>query len=768
MRFHPRCIMKPAPTTSPSSRPLQRRQSRLNVYDVLFVLFKHKWKIMLLSLLGLAGAGGVLYWNLRSPNYETEAKLLVRYVLERSTVDPYEAKVDASGVHGMAVMDAELEIIRSADLATEVAVKIGPEKILTEKSPPPNKVDAAIEIAKNLDIKAERGSNVIHLRYHHSDATVAVAVLKQLIDSYFEKHLALHRSTGTFESVARQTDQARSRLTQTEQELTKLNSESGFLSTADAKAALEARRNALRSALLAAQVELAEQQNKVTSLAAAMGLVDPGAPKSDTDQSEETTPERTARAKAQEKYHDLAEQLALFKQRRNVLMMARKPGDPILVTLDQQIESIQQQGLDLIGRFPSLARQSKVQGPPSPETVGTELNAERTKLAAVEARCKALTGQAKKADEDMEKISVNAQAFTTLERRRQLEEEKYRYAETSLEKARVDEILKPATMPNIGVVQNPSAPLKAIAATSRKLALGLAASGIVTGLALAFLIEWVIDRRVSRPIEIQTRLQLPLMMSIPLIRSKDGMAKLIGKEPGHKILGDVSELGAPAEALNGNGDSLPQETEHFITPYASAIRDRIMFNFELNNINHKPKLIGLTSLSQGAGTSTVAIALAKAFAENGKFKVLLVDLNSSWSVALPASPVESLDTALNISRTEAFRNSPRSLYFAGAPTRRSGKGARALASVAMHELMPQLEVSDFDYIVFDMPPAGPTSPTIAMAGFMDKVLLVLDAQNTNRESLSWSYAELEKGRADVSCVFNKSKPHAPRWVGGEA
>ncbi|MEI7910216.1 MAG: Wzz/FepE/Etk N-terminal domain-containing protein [Verrucomicrobiota bacterium] len=760
--------MKPAPTTTSNSRPQHRRHSSLNVYDVLFVLFKHKWKIILLSSLGFAGAAVVLYLSLRSPSYETEAKLLVRYVVERSTVDPYEAKVDASGNQGMAVMDAELEIIKSADLATEVAAKIGPEKILTGMVPPPSKVDAAIAIAMNLDIKAERGSSVIHLKYHHPDATVAVAVLKQLIDSYFEKHLALHRSTGTFESVARQTDQARSRLTQTEQELTKLNSESGFLSLADAKTSVEARRNALRSALLAAQVELAEQQIKVSSLSASMGVVEPKAPKTDPDQTEEAAPDRMALAKAQEKFRDLAEQLSLFKQRRNVLMMSRKPGDPMLVALDSQIEQVQQQGIDLIGKYPAIARQPTAQGSPSPQAVGTDLNVERAQLAAVEAKCKTLTEQSKQADDDMEKISGSAQTFTNLERRRQLEEEKYRYAETSLEKARVDEILKPATMPNIGVVQNPSVPVKAIAATSRRLALGLAASGIVAGLMLAFLIEWVIDRRVSRPIEIQTRLQLPLMMSIPHIRSKDGMAKLIGKVQGHRLLSEAGPLAFQPDALNGNGDCLAHENDHFIMPYASAIRDRIMFNFELNNITHKPKLVGLTSLLHGAGTSTIAIALAKAFAENGKFKVLLVDFNSSWSVMLPVSPVESLDTALNISRTDSFRKNPRSLYFAGAPMRRSSKGTPSLASVAMHELMPQLEVSDFDYIVFDMPPAGPTSPTIAMAGFMDKVLLVLDGENTNRESLSWSYAELEKGRADVSCVFNKTRPHAPRWVRGEA
>ncbi|MCX6866787.1 MAG: hypothetical protein NTV46_11345, partial [Verrucomicrobia bacterium] len=380
---------------------------------------------------------------------------------------------------------------------------------------------------------------------------------------------------------------------------------------------------------------------------------------------------------------------------------------------------------------------------------------------------KALTEQTKKADEDMEKISTSSQTFTTLERRRQLEEVKYRYAETSLEKARVDETLNPASMPNIGVVQRPSAPAKSLPDTMLKLALGLAASGLLSGLALAFLIEWVIDRRVSRPIEIQTRLQLPLMMSIPRIRSKDGVAKLIGQDSGYKLLGDNDELMLPPELPNGRKKPAKFEPEHFITPYAGAMRDRIMFGFEINNITHKPKLIGLTGLSLGAGTSTLAIAMAKAFAENGTYKVLLVDLNGSWSAKLPGAPVESLHAVLDISRDAAFRQSPRSLYFASAPTRRAGKGAQTLASIAMHELMPQLGVCDFDYIVFDMPPVAPTSPTMAMAGFMDKVLLVLDAENTNSESLSWSYGELEKGRADVSCVFNKTKSVAPRWVAGE-
>jgi hypothetical protein len=49
---------------------------------------------------------------------------------------------------------------------------------------------------------------------------------------------------------------------------------------------------------------------------------------------------------------------------------------------------------------------------------------------------------------------------------------------------------------------------------------------------------------------------------------------------------------------------------------------------------------------------------------------------------------------------------------------------------------------------------------------MDKVVLVLDAENTDREDLKCGYAELMRGKADVSCVFNKARNNAPRWVEG--
>jgi succinoglycan biosynthesis transport protein ExoP len=374
--------------------------------------------------------------------------------------------------------------------------------------------------------------------------------------------------------------------------------------------------------------------------------------------------------------------------------------------------------------------------------------------------------QAKALETEVTRISALGFQLQDLERRRELEEEKYRYFQTSLEKARLDETLDPSKMPNISVVQSPTPPSKSIDEKSLKLIIGIAFAGLAAGLALAFLIEMVIDRRVSRPVEIHTRLQLPLMLSIPYIRSKDGIGKLVGPLPALGSLADGTEIILPSSTKRNEIGKSERAGEHFITPFVAAIHDRIIFNFQINDITHKPKLVALTGLSEGAGTSTIAAGLAKAFADNGDRKVLLVNLNPETR-GLQGHPASSLLSALQDSRSERFRLAPRNLYFASASTRRDSKDSEALAPADLHRLMPQLVASDFDYIVFDMPPIGPTSPTLTMAGFMDKVLLVLDGDNTTKENLSWAYSELENARADVSCIFNKARSHAPRWVQGE-
>jgi len=754
-------------TPPPRNNPTQ---SGINIHDILYVMFKHKWKIMLLSLLGLLAAGALAYKDSQTPSYETQAKLLVRYVVERSAADP-DAPMRSKGGGGSAVMDTELQILKSFDLAIDTATRVGPAKLVPGRPEDATAVGAAGKILGSLSAGIGNDSNVIQLSYRDTDPQRGVEVLGQLIQSYFARHLEIHRSSEAFNQVAVQTDQARNALRTTEDEINRLKSESGVLSIDVTIQEFESRRQMVRETLMASQAALSEQRAKVKALGnsfVAAGHEKPAAA-DDVPAPEDASRRESAGAVAD--YQDLSSRLEILRQSRNQILLRRPAHDPTVSSLDRQIADVQSRRLDLVERYPQLAAVVESKEGSAAATV-TSLEDERALQAALEAKVVTIAEQAKAVEAEVAGLSALGFRLAGLERRRQMAEEKFRYYQSSLEKARIDETLDPTKIPNISIVQNPSAPMRSIDAKTRKLILGIAASGIGAGLMLAFLIEWVVDRRVSRPTEIQSRLHLPLMLSIPFMRSKDGVAKILnktGKSGGVGLIDDSTEATfPPALALRQQGKLMVQEKEHFITPYACAIRDRIMFNFELNNITHKPKLIALTGLSGGAGTSTIAAGLAKAFAETNNRKVLLVDFNPAMSgLVFPDHPAESLRLALEASREERFRRSSQNLYFAIAATRGDGKGGNFLAPATLHQMMPHIEASGFDYILFDMPPVGPTSPTLSMAGFMDKILLILDADNTNRDCLSWGFAELQRGRADVSCIFNKAKSHAPRWVAGD-
>ncbi|MEP6686627.1 MAG: Wzz/FepE/Etk N-terminal domain-containing protein, partial [Verrucomicrobiota bacterium] len=111
--------------------------SGLSMGDIFFALFKHKWKILIWALIGFIAAFTV--FTRFSPVYESHAKLLVRYVLERTPIDPVDA---SSGKTTDNVIGSEVEILTSWDLAVQVVDAIGVKRLLPESGGAASKTDA--------------------------------------------------------------------------------------------------------------------------------------------------------------------------------------------------------------------------------------------------------------------------------------------------------------------------------------------------------------------------------------------------------------------------------------------------------------------------------------------------------------------------------------------------------------------------------------------------------------------------------------------------
>src|SRR5437773_10801393 len=155
--------------------------SGIHLSDILFALFKRKWTIILCAVVGIIAAATFYFFY--PPVYESQAKLLVRYVLERSAVDPIEGtRPSGTSSDTDKVIGAEIAILTSWDLAAQVAQAIGPKRVLRppgtdllakvahaiglkQPSAAATQTAAAGVVSSGLSAVSIKGSNIIFVSY---------------------------------------------------------------------------------------------------------------------------------------------------------------------------------------------------------------------------------------------------------------------------------------------------------------------------------------------------------------------------------------------------------------------------------------------------------------------------------------------------------------------------------------------------------------------------------------------------------------------------
>ena len=735
--------------------------------DILFALFKHKKKIAVGAAIGMLGAAAVfVFWP---PKYESDAKLLVRYLVERTTVDNVDVKNPAGyAATNDSVIESEVEILSSWDLAVQTAEAIGPKRLLANYKGTPTKEMAAATIFRGLGVKTQKGSNIIFVSYQNHDPELATVVLNELVNRYFNKHLEVHRSAGAFDFVTQQTDQVRARLNQTEDALRDLKAKAGIVSLEVSTTSLNTEAERVEEQLHFAEADLAEEQARFRQLNSTSGgiTIVPGtdkpagaAEKSNSDKQTSANSSDSAEATSTpapeipigviQRYQVLASGLQKLRQTQAELFAKYTPESQMVKANQAEIDDVNHQLRSLEKTYPDLpTRVGDVSGS---KTDALSPAASAAHLAGLKAKRNALATRLEDIRKKMGQLAQISPQIGDLERQKQLEETNYKYFEATLEKARVDEALDPSKIPNISAVQRPSPPVLETK-TRNKVAMLVAFGGIGLAVGLALLKELILSVSLRRPVEVEKYVGVSSLMTIPYNPSFNGVSvKSNGKS--RAIVTRGAQKGVLA----------PWDTGHFIRPYSEAIRDRLGLYFELHNLTHKPKLVGVASLSEKAGTSTLAAGLAAALSETNDGKVLLVDVNLGPDQVHPffkGKPAYSLNTAL--ASAGDIDPAAENLYLAKVGS--STAGPAQLGLKKFFDLMPNLKASDFDYIIFDMPPLEQISPTWGMAPFMDKMLVVVESEKNTRDAVKRVHRRLLHERDNVGLVLNKVRSYAPKQL----
>ena len=140
-------------------------------------------------------------------------------------------------------------------------------------------------------------------------------------------------------------------------------------------------------------------------------------------------------------------------------------------------------------------------------------------------------------------LSVLAPTIEQLEDTKAIQKANYDNFASTIEKLHEEKAMNTGNAaPNIRWLQNPSPPTLVSTKTSKMVG-ELAFGGIFAGLALAFLIEFFLDRSVRRPAEIVSKLKMLLFLSIPDV-SRNGHARLAGAAARRQLAESTAPDGA--------------------------------------------------------------------------------------------------------------------------------------------------------------------------------------------------------------------------------
>jgi polysaccharide biosynthesis transport protein len=710
----------------------------LTMGDVYYILFRHKWKILLCTLVGILAAGAVLRFF--PPAFESEAKLFIRYVIsEGKPTGPTgdDATMKSPDQRGETIMEGEVEILGSLDLAKNVAEIIGPEKILSGLAGSHDVDRAAMTVKNGLKIDVPPSSSVIRIVFKHHDPAIVQPVLSEVIEQYRKKHLEIHSAVGILGDVmTRETDQLRTSLAQTEDDLRKAKSAAGIISLEGAKRNYADQIDLLQREIFAAQDDVAERSAEPPDIPAPSVTATPS-----------VAAAADIPAAAAEKYREIVSRLDVLRRNEQDLLNQFTEQSSRVVDVRALISDAEGQRQKLVDQYPGLVRVAVAAANGAPPTAPTRPGYV-VPLVALQSKVNMLVSQLAEVRTEAANLEKVETSIDELQRRKDLEEEKYKFYSASLEQARINEALGNGRVSNISQIQTPSPPIRD---TSKfvKILGGIAFSGLAFGLAWAFSIEMIFDRSIRRPVDIERTIGLPLFLSIPRLRKK------LLRAP--KKWSALPAINAPATESK---TAAPNET-NVLQVFHETLRDRLIGYFESINLTHKPKLIAVTGLGKGSGVTTTAAGLARSLSETGESNVLLVDMTAGQGSAhqfYKGKPTELEEIFSTRDRAQVQEK-----LFVVSEEPGTDRLSRILPQ-RFTTLVPKLKASDFDYIIFDMPPVSQLSVTPRLAGFMDMVMFVVESEKTDRDVVKRATDLLEASNAHVGIVLNKTRSYVPTSV----
>ncbi|RDI95931.1 hypothetical protein DV704_03140 [Meiothermus sp. QL-1] len=228
--------------------------------------------------------------------------------------------------------------------------------------------------------------------------------------------------------------------------------------------------------------------------------------------------------------------------------------------------------------------------------------------------------------------------------------------------------------------------------------------------------------------------------TVRTVRSSEDAAALAGLQ----VLGEFPRLPAPSREL-------PREAASYLRTYVNR---GLMGEAD-------PKIVAVTSPEAKEGKSSVAIALARAYARTGK-RVLLLDLDLHRPVLHTEFNIKSGPDIISVLRDPLFGIAVHKVErgLALLPCLQTVDDPSGLLSQQLRPFLSRLRESrEWDVIVVDTPPVLAATDTLVIAPQVSGVLVVASVGLTSRRGLAVAVDSLKRIGAQVlGLVVNQLRP----------
>lgn len=506
-----------------------------SVRDILYVIFRHKGKIVLFFLLTAVVVTAVTF--MLPVAYQSDALLLIRLGRENLPGDPSMRDTWLNVTQDRtSEVKSEMAILESHYLAERVVDAMGEGWILDRPGlrrevlpiPEPSAPtllrklmrdaqdmaksllvtlylmdqltpyeDAVRRVMKNLEVEYEKQTNIIQVRYLDKHAPLAQVVLDTLVKFYLERHVEVFALQVSPEFLERQVLRMRDELTEREEDLDLFRNKHGIASIQAQKETLLQQISVLEGELSDSTAAAKGLQAQVDALLVEVGKRPDrlelqrtvGMPNYVADWMKERLGElRLEETNLSARYNDNHRPLIELREQISKLEAALAGEEDVRTEITSGLDSTRE-GL-----------------------LHTYHN-ERANLEGFMARIEKLKEEVARHKGTLAELGAQEKDLERLTRNKELAEAEYRKYRENLEMARISAAMAIDNVTNVSVVQPASKPLLPVKPRKiRTICLGLLV-GLFGGICLAFVREYF-DDSLNTTEAVEKRLGVPVLASI--------------------------------------------------------------------------------------------------------------------------------------------------------------------------------------------------------------------------------------------------------------